>query len=432
MSINKNVLWHNNKFISVSLFSAFSTIVKILSAFVVSKVVAIYIGPKGLSIMGQLTSFIAILIPLSTGGVLLGVTKYIAEFAGENNTRKLNDLLKTSLIIVLVFSVICSLVVVVFSVYFSQWLFATTDYHWIIKLLGFVIISSALNGWILAVINGYKKFKVFNLINIIGSIFGLIITVFCAVNYSVYGALIALVISQSVVFVVSLFYVLWFKIIEIKLVFALNKQIVKALIGFSLMALISVITVPMVQLLLRNYIIKNIGLSDAGLWEAINRISTLHLMLITTSLITYYLPRLSEIKKGNLLREEVRSVSKIVIPFVFISSMLIYLLRNLAIQILFTSEFNTIEPLFFYQMLGDFFKVISWLFALIMLAKAKQSVYIVSEIVFASLFYFLSIAFVTKYGVIGATYSYAITYFIYALFSLFFFMNFTLKLDKQV
>ena len=71
------------------------------------------------------------------------------------------------------------------------------------------------------------------------------------------------------------------------------------------MAFTSAATVPVSQMLLRGYVITEISATEAGWWEAMNRISNMYLMVITTSFSVYYLPRLSELTNNDELRHEI-------------------------------------------------------------------------------------------------------------------------------
>ncbi|MCV5663759.1 O-antigen flippase, partial [Escherichia coli] len=83
----------------------------------------------------------------------------------------------------------------------------------------------------------------------------------------------------------------WFKIRF--LAGKLNKTILKGLSRFAFMALFSSLAVPLTQMFLRNFIGTNISWEISGYWEAINRISAINIMLATTTLTLYYLPKLS-------------------------------------------------------------------------------------------------------------------------------------------
>jgi PST family polysaccharide transporter len=71
------------------------------------------------------------------------------------------------------------------------------------------------------------------------------------------------------------------------------------------------------------------------------------------------------------------------------------------------------EPLFTFQLLGDFFKIGSWLLAYLMVAKAMTRVYIITEIVFAISFVLLTYYFMNHFGIVGATYSFCLNFFLY-------------------
>lgn len=59
------------------------------------------------------------------------------------------------------------------------------------------------------------------------------------------------------------------------------------------------------------------------------------------------------------------------------------------------------------------FKIGSWLLAYLMLAKALTKEYIITEILFSVTLIFLSRWFIGQYGVIGATYAFALNYGLY-------------------
>ncbi|OPZ97818.1 MAG: hypothetical protein BWY72_01081 [Bacteroidetes bacterium ADurb.Bin416] len=68
---------------------------------------------------------------------------------------------------------------------------------------------------------------------------------------------------------------------------------------------------------------------------------------------------------------------------------------------------------FSWQLLGDFFKVTSWLLSFVMVAKAMTKQFIVTEIVFAALFVGLSFVFMHLNGVIGITQAHLVNYILY-------------------
>jgi len=138
-------------------------------------------------------------------------------------------------------------------------------------------------------------------------------------------------------------------------------------------------------------------------------------MVITTSLSVYYLPRLAGLKTIEALRQEIRTAYKIIIPPLLIGTTLIYLFRHTIVKILFTDTFLPMEQLFSFQLIGDFFKMSSWLVAYQMWAKSMTTLYIVTEIIFATSFVLLSVFLIEIYGMKGANMAYALNYLGYLL-----------------
>jgi len=85
------------------------------------------------------------------------------------------------------------------------------------------------------------------------------------------------------------------------------------------------------------------------------------------------------------------------------------------------------EELFLWQLIGDFFKIAAWILSYLMLAKTMTKFYISSEILLLFVNYILSYIFIAKFNLIGITYAFALSYFLYFLFMLFIFKDILFK-----
>src|SRR5262249_30504733 len=139
------------------------------------------------------------------------------------------------------------------------------------------------------------------------------------------------------------------------------------------------------------------------------------LMVITTSLSVYYLPRLAEIRSKLELRKEISDVYRLVIPLLIAATIVIYLMRHFIIQLLFTAEFAGMQDLFGFQLIGDIFKMAGWILGYLMIAKAMTKTYITMEFVSYTGQVVFSCGFVALYGTVGATIGYAVGNIVYFL-----------------
>ncbi|HQR74740.1 MAG TPA: O-antigen translocase, partial [Sulfurovum sp.] len=395
--------------IKTSILSAIATIIRVIAGFVSVKIVAVYIGPSGLALVGQMQSFIGMMSSVASAGIGSGVVKYTAEhYEDESAKQKIwSSALKISLVLIVPMAV----AIIFLAEFISLKLLHTREYSSVFIVFAVSLVFFVLNGLLSSILNGQKEIKRLTLLNIAGALFGLGVTIVLVVNYQLYGALVAGIVSQSIVFFITLGFVLksnWFKLSLF--VGSLDKAYMKKLLKYSAMALTSAISIPLSHMYLRDYIGTHIGWDEAGYWQAIWRISETYLMLVTTTLSIYYLPKLSSLQDRSELKHELLHGYKIIMPLVIVMALGIYLFRDVVITLLFTPKFAPMAELFLYQLIGDVFKIASWLLGFIMVAKAMTRMYIVSELIFVLSFVVLSVVFMHLYGIIGMTIGFMVNY----------------------
>ena len=90
-------------------------------------------------------------------------------------------------------------------------------------------------------------------------------------------------------------------------------------------------------------------------------------------------------------------------------------MKDVVIKILFAQEFLPMKKLFKWQLLGDFFKISSWLIAFLMQAKAMIKTFCITEIAFSILYlmlgYYFSKSF--NFGIEGISIGYLLMYVLY-------------------
>ena len=400
--------------VKVFSFNAISTLVRMLTGLISVKVVASIIGPCGIALLGPLNNFSTILLGVANGGINSGITKYVAEYKEDESAIK--KILSNALQITLFFTFIVSLGLIILHNQLSRLVMLSDEYGYVFLIFGFTIFLYTLNTLLISILNGYKEFKRYVIVNISGTIVGLLFTICFVFSMGLKGALISAVSYQSVVFFIT-FWICrkapWLSVIYYRE--RLDRKMLRRFLNYSAMTLVSLSVVPVSQMLLRGYVISEISMTEAGWWEAMNRISNVYLMVITTSFSIYYLPRLSEIKEISELRYEIFKCYKVIIPILLSGLTLVYLLRHFVVMILFSPDFYPMESLFIWQLLGDFFKISSWLLAFLMVAKSMTKTFIATEVVFSGLFVVLGYLFMNLNGVVGITQAYFVNYVIYTV-----------------
>ncbi|WP_370895455.1 O-antigen translocase [Chryseobacterium gossypii] len=403
-----------------------STLIKIITSYITVKVLATIVGPAGIALIGQLQNFTTVLTTLGAGGINNGVVKYVAEYKEDRSI--LSKILGNGFRITACLSLAIGFIIILLSGFLSKIILLDEQYSYIFILFGISLFFLSINNFFVSVLNGYQEFRKFVTVNIITSIIGLIFTISLVILLNISGALIAMVTYQSVIVFFTVFYIKkleWFR--RPYLWASWDKKIVKKYAYYSLMAIVSAIAVPLTQFVIRRFLIHEYSMTDAGYWESMNKISGLYLMLFTSTFSVYYLPKLSEIKDQLSLKSEIFKTYKIFTPVLLISLMAIFFLKDLVVSVLFTPNFAPIKKLFFWQLLGDFFKIMSWILAFVMVAKSMSKIYIFTEISFSVLQILLTYYFVDHYGLTGAVQAYFVNYFIYFWTMIILFKNILFK-----
>ena len=109
--------------------------------------------------------------------------KYTAEF--QSDKKQFKKLMNTSLMITFYCSLFAALVLMIFSSLLSIFLFNTNFYSKPIFFIGLTIVFYSLNNLILSILNGSGKIKKYTIINALGSVVGLILTIVLVYYYKI-------------------------------------------------------------------------------------------------------------------------------------------------------------------------------------------------------------------------------------------------------
>ncbi|MBS97270.1 MAG: O-antigen flippase [Oceanospirillaceae bacterium] len=398
--------------IKTSFLNAVAVFVKMLTLLLLSKVLAVYVGPSGYATLGQFQNAIQIITTLINGSISTGVVKYTSEY--RNDEKKQQAVWRTAGTISIVFAVLLGVIVTTFDDYLSVLFLNNSEFKSIFTWLSLTLIFFFLNTLLLAILNGKKKIRKYVTANILGSIFSLIITTIIAINFGIYGALVSITVYQSFNFFITLFIINKSKWFNIKYIFGrIDKDIAKKLSKYAVMAGVSSVCIPISHIFIRAHLGETLSWEAAGYWEAMWRLSAAYLMLVTSTLSVYYLPKLSELEKIDDIWCEVRQCYKIIFPITVICSISIYIYRDLIVNLLFSSEFSEMKTLFFWQLTGDTLKIGSWIVSYIMLGRAMVKTFVISEVMFSFSFVLLTKLFTNHFGLEGAAAAHALNYLIY-------------------
>jgi PST family polysaccharide transporter len=396
-------------------------LLKLIFGFITSKALAIFVGANGMAYIGNFRAFLNVLENFSLLGIQNAVVKYVSEF--QNDRSKLKSVLATFGLLLLTSSIAISLFLILGADYLSKQIFNHSEiYSFIFYSIAVVFPLYIFSTYCISVVNGFQEYKNVIYIQIISSAIALIFSVFFIYYYSTIGALVSLIFAPIFVFFVSLFYLK--KHIRFRDVLSIeffDFKVVKNLSEYVLMALVSGVIGSFVLLEIRTDIVAITGLQQAGIYEGLQRISSYYLLFVSSIMAIYFYPKLAETNSNS--KEIVLHYLKTIIPLFTIGLVIIYFLRKYIIQVLFSSEFESMESLFLWQLIGDVLKATSLIFGTLLIAKKQTKVFIITEIISLCIIYFSSNWMLHTIGINGIVMAHTVTYFMYLLVMVFIFFK---------
>lgn len=378
-----------------------------------SKLLAVFVGPSGMALVGNLRNFMTSIENISTLGFQNGIVKYVAET--DKNKTELQKIMSTVFISLLLVAIGLSGVLFFLANYWNNQIFGSYyDYSLIFKVMALALPWYVVSLFLVSVINGLGQFKKVIWITISGNAIGLLVSLVLILNYKTLGALLAIVVTPALLFLVSFYFVNK----EISFLNAIRLRyfdfkIIKNLSSYSLMALASSVLGPVVFLTIRKKVILTVGIDQAGYWETMTRISSYYMLFVSTILSVYFLPKLASAKTDMETKNIFWSYYKSILPLFIVVLTIIYVLRFFIVELLFTKEFLPVTTMFFWQLVGDVLKVAFLILGCQFFAKKLTLSFIITEITSLAILYFLSVFLIQFFAIQGVLIAQFLDNFIY-------------------
>lgn len=394
------------------MWTAASTLIKIVAGLLVVKMLAVSYGPAGVGQAGNFRQLITVLGVLAGAGIFNGVTKYVAQF--QQQPAQLRAVVGSASSMVLGFSVLLGLVFLLFAAPISRALFGHDDYQQVIRIVAFLQMGIAWANLALALMKGFRDAAGNAIALIVGSPIGVAAWFVCYWLGGYSGALVGLAMVPTLVVVPA--FILLARRDRLPMNYLLPRwqpEYVRSLGKFTLMALITAATLPLAWMMMRNLLAQHAGWEQVGLWQGVSSISDAYLQFITASFSVWLLPTLARLQRKEDITREILKALRFVLPAVAAVSFSVWLLRDVAIWLLFSSEFHAMRDLFIWQLIGDVLKVGCYVFGYLVIAKASLRFYLLTEVSQFVLLSGFSRWLIPLHGATGAAQAYMATYIAY-------------------
>jgi len=388
--------------------NSFSVALSFVLGIFSSKIIAVFLGTSGMALMGSFRNFALMLKSVATLGISNSIVKLFVE--NKEDKRELSVIYSTFFWIFLFISSALALFVLLFASTISTFLFYTNNYTIPIRFFGLLLPLMVINTFWLAIYNGLEKFKLIMLIQIISNVLVFGLTALLIWKENIFGGLLSVAIGEVLMVLVTFIFVSkeanYFKFDLHKLI---SKKYFNVIKKFSVMALLTAIIAPLTLLFIRNILVEKYSIQEAGIWDAVNRLSSFYMIFFSSGLSLYYMPKLASIHTESEFKAELKSYFKVFVPLFSLMLIVIYIGKGIILELAFTPEFSKVESILIWQLLGDFFRIMTLAFGFQILVKTMMKRYFLVEIVFNLMYFSLSFYLIKQNATEGVLQAYFYT-----------------------
>lgn len=379
-----------------------------------TKLFAILLGPSGIAVLGNMKSVMQILMSSASFGMQRGIIRFTSEFREQRHAFQ--KLLGTLHIIYGSIALVIAVVLFFLSDYLANVILQDDKYAWLFQILAIIVPFQGFHVLYFSILQGLDNYKKVVWVELVMIFCNLIFVGVSTFKFGLTGALFAVACMPVFYFFISVVF-LKSDIPNFKI--AWSSSTAKNLFLYALMTLFSGIAFPLLFILIRNHISSVLGIDEVGYWEAVNQFSFFYFILLNSVMLMYVLPKITAQTDNVFYRSQVVEYVKKIMPLFAVFLIVLFLLRKYAILVLLSPEFTSIESLFGWQLLGDFFRAMTLIFSIYFHARRLAVPYITIDAFLFVLLFTLTTVFVDFYGLIGAVKAHFISYFIYFIVTVF-------------
>ena len=400
-------------FYKILSFNSISMLLKIIMGIVSTKLSSIYLGIHGINTLEFFRNFTSVSDSLSQFGLQNGIVKNSALSESVHQDRKV---ISTAFFLLLAITLLIAFVVFVFLDKIQLYLFGNTLYEKVILLYIFSLPIITIQTILLSYLQGKEFYKKVIFINCIGYLLNILLSFYLIINFQVVGAMFQIVIVPVILtFITLLFFENKKEIFFYLSPNYFDKTVLKNLLGFTSMSVVSTIITPLSFIAIRSLIQDNLGEHYSGIWSSVLRLSSFYMLFIVSICNLYFFPKLVKAVANNTGNIVVREYFKKFVPITILGFLICFLFKNLIIKLLYTDEFLVIKDYLNYQLIADFIKTLYLIFGYYLIAIQKIKMYIIFELLSVGIYVVFAKYSIDYFHLKGVYYALIVSFIIYLM-----------------
>ena len=387
----------------------------IICSIIRTKLVAMWIGPVGTGLFALFNNALEMISTGTNLGIRSSSVRDISQAADERDTSLIARMVTVVRKWSLWLGLAGALLTLSLAPVLSKLTFGDTTHTWGFVALSVAVLLQALTNGEYAVLQGTAHLKRLASVTLWGTIVGL------AVSVPLFYLLRERSIVPSIIaYAVALAAFAWvFRNREYPAVSMTRSETFdmgKGFVRLGIYMTLGNFAAQLATYAFTAWLNVKAGTAEVGFYQAGYTLINKYTGLILTALGMEYYPRLAKVVHSRLrlrafISQEINVAITVMAPIVaaFI------LLRELAVWILYTPEYNVILTFVSWGMVGTVLRTLSWCLAFTILAKGDGKTYLWTEVASAVINLMLNILFYQWWGLTGLGIAFLVSYLLYTL-----------------
>ena len=380
-----------------------SSVLNIAIGIIRTKAMAVLLGADGFGLMGMYGSIANLAQSIAGMGINSSGVRQIAEAVGSGETERIARtavvLRRTSVVLGIAGAVLLA----VFSRQISTLTFGDDQHAVAVALLSLAVFFSLVSGGQGALIQGMRRIADLAKMGILGSFFGLLISIPLVYFLREKGVVPSIISIAAMTLITSWWYS---RKVQIGLPAVTKSQVRHETagllkLGFAFMA--SAVLTLGAAYAVRTMVLRMVGLEAAGFYHAAWTLGGLYVGFILQAMGADFYPRLTGVARDNVecnrLVNEQAQISLLLAGPGVIATLTF---ASVVVTVFYSAEFGSAVEVLRWICLGTALQVITWPMGFIIVAKGAKKVFFLAELAWTVINVSFSWICVSSFGLKGA------------------------------
>jgi PST family polysaccharide transporter len=358
-----------------------SSLVTVLATIVRTKVLAVFLGPAGIGLMGLFTSLTGMVGTLAGMGITISGVRKIAEAVGTGEEVRVARTTQALRQVVLRLGLLGSVLLAAFSVPLSRLTFGTPDHAGQIVLLSLVIVAGAVAEGQVALLQGFRRMSDLARVAILGTTATSVLTLPIVYFWREDAVVALLLVAAGAGLASSWWYARRITIAPVSIRWRDTVKEARPLLRLGFASMSAGLMAAAIAYVVRVVIVRYLGFEAAGIYQSATALSSVYCGFILSAMGADFLPRVSAAARNdaecNRLVNEQAEVG-LLLAFPGICATLTF--APLIVSLLYSAQFGLATEVLRWQVLGVFLRVASWPMGYLLLAKERATLYLWTEV----------------------------------------------------